>query len=52
MFAVTPVAPVDPFAPLDPSDYGYIMDVMREFMLSESRGLEQIYAIVRKRKRL
>ncbi len=43
--------PTDPYAPLDPSDYGYIMDVMREFMLSQSRGLEQIYAIVRKRKR-
>lgn len=43
--------PTDPYAPLDPTDYGYIMKVMRDFMLSESRGLEQIYAIVRKRKR-
>ncbi|NUP09320.1 MAG: hypothetical protein HOW73_24980 [Polyangiaceae bacterium] len=42
--------PTDPFAPLDPTDYGYIMKVMRDFMLSETRGLEQIYAIVRKRK--
>ena len=43
--------PTDQFAPLDPTDYQYIMNVMREFMLSETRGLEQIYAIVRKRKR-
>lgn len=42
--------PKDQFAPLDPTDYQYIMNVMRDFMLSKTRGLEQIYAIVRKRK--
>lgn len=44
--------PTDPYAPLGAGDYGYIMDVMRDFMLSETRGLEQIYTIVRKRKKL
>ncbi len=43
--------PTDPFAPLDPTDYGYIMNVMHDFMSSETRGLEQIYAIVKRRKR-
>jgi len=43
--------PTDPAAPLDPTDYQYIMTVMRDFMTSETRGLEQIYAIVKRRKR-
>jgi hypothetical protein len=43
--------PTEPLAPLDPSDYGYIMNVMHDFMSSETRGLEQIYAIVKRRKR-
>jgi hypothetical protein len=43
--------PTDPSAPLDPTDYAYIMSVMRDFMLSETRGMEQIYEIVRRRKR-
>ncbi len=43
--------PTDPSAPLDPSDYQYIMKVMRDFMLSDTRGMEQIYAIVNRRKR-
>lgn len=44
--------PTNPAAPLDSHDYQYIMNVMREFMLNDTRGLEQIYAIVRKRKKL
>ncbi|MFO0548670.1 MAG: hypothetical protein U0271_09795 [Polyangiaceae bacterium] len=43
--------PTDPIAPLDSTDYGNIMNVVRDFMLSKTRGLEQIYDIVRKRKR-
>jgi hypothetical protein len=43
--------PTDPRSPLDPSDYQYIMKVMRDFMLSDTRGMEQIYAIVNRRKR-
>lgn len=43
--------PTNPAAPLDAQDYQYIMNVMREFMLNDTRGLEQIYAIVRKRKK-
>lgn len=48
---VNRVDPTDPQSPLDPSDYGAIMKVMRDFMLSDTRGLEQIYTIVRKRRR-
>ena len=41
----------DPTAPLAASDYGNIMKVMEDFMLSDTRGMEQIYTIVRKRKK-
>ncbi len=37
--------------PLDPSDYGLILGVVRDFMLDKTRGLEQIYTIVQRRKR-
>ncbi len=37
--------------PLDPTDYGYILGVVRDFMLDRTRGLEQIYSIVQRRRR-
>jgi hypothetical protein len=37
--------------PLDPADYGYILGVTRDFMLDKTRGLEQIYSIVQRRRR-
>ncbi len=45
------IDPSDPTAPLAPTDYGTIMKVLEDFMLSETRGLEQIYTIVRKRRK-
>lgn len=45
------VDPTDPTAPMAPTDYSAVMRVMEDFMLSETRGLEQIYTIVRRRKR-
>jgi hypothetical protein len=51
---ITEVHRADPdFAgqPLDPTDYGYILGVTRDFMLDKTRGLEQIYSIVQRRRR-
>jgi hypothetical protein len=45
------VDPTSPTDPMSPTDYAAVMRVMEDFMLSETRGLEQIYTIVRKRKR-
>ncbi len=38
-------------APLDESDYGAVMRTLREFMLSETRGMHQLYTIVQNRPR-
>ena len=46
------IDPTDPTAPLDPADYGAIMKVLEDFMLSDTRGLEQVYTIVKRRRRL
>ncbi len=37
--------------PLDPDDYQLILGVVRDFMLDKTRGLEQIYSIVQRRRR-
>jgi hypothetical protein len=37
--------------PLDPTDYEYIMKTARDFLTSDTRGLEQIYTIVKNRPR-
>ena len=37
--------------PLDPDDYQLILGVVRDFMLYKTRGLEQIYSIVQRRRR-
>lgn len=54
MDVITEVHRIDaenPTSPLAQADYGNIMKVMEDFMLSDTRGLEQIYTIVRKRKK-
>jgi hypothetical protein len=38
--------------PLSEEDYAAIMGTVRDFLVDETRGLEQIYTIVRRRKRL
>jgi hypothetical protein len=38
-------------APLAEDDYAAVLGVVRDFLVSDTRGLEQIYAIVEKRKR-
>jgi hypothetical protein len=37
--------------PLDPTDYAFILSTVRDFMLDKTRGLEQIYSIVQRRRR-
>ena len=37
--------------PLAESDYAAVLGVVRDFLVSDTRGLEQIYTIVQKRKR-
>ena len=37
--------------PLDARDYGYVMQTLREFFTSETRGFEQLYYIVQNRPR-
>jgi hypothetical protein len=37
--------------PLDPPDYSFIFESTRDFLTSNTRGLEQIYTIVQKRPR-
>ncbi len=38
-------------APLSPDDYGYIFGVVRDFFIDDTRGLEQLYSIVKRRKK-
>jgi len=37
--------------PLSPEDYGYIFGVVRDFFTDDTRGLEQLYAIVARRRK-
>jgi hypothetical protein len=38
-------------APLAPADYTYVFGTVRDFLIDETRGLEQLYTIVRNRPR-
>lgn len=37
--------------PLNQADYGYVFATMRELFASETRGFEQLYFIVKNRRR-
>jgi hypothetical protein len=47
---VNRVDAVDP-APLAPADYEYVFGTVRDFLIDETRGLEQLYTIVQNRPR-
>jgi hypothetical protein len=37
--------------PLAPTDYGFIFDVVKDFFTDDSRGMEQLYSIVARRRK-